>query len=146
MKRNGLQAHLPCRRRPGLELPRCLPCRSTCSCRRRSQRPAGGRFPARGLPGIRPRRRRLQGAGAATCGCAGLQRRWLAAALKDARCGSPQVPRLQPPFECQTRGTPIRWKWRIRKLSQNVCFKRMMDVREESITEMGVARERWQQS
>lgn len=76
--------------------------RAGCSCRSGygvapraaavGTRAAGGRFPARGGPGITGSRRRRCRAGAAGSGGAGLQRRWLAAALKHARGAAGSAP------------------------------------------------------
>lgn len=91
----------------------------------RTQLAAGGRFLARGVPRIRCRvGADRKGPEPATCWCAGLQRRWLAAALKDAHGGAQEVPRLHPLWMSNWR-TPIGWKWRISNLSQNVHFRRI---------------------
>lgn len=66
----------------------------------------------------------------ATGRCAGLQRRWLAAALKDAHRGAPEVPTVPPAsFWMSKPRTPIGWKRCDCKLSQNVYFGRIMDGR-----------------
>lgn len=128
-QRSRLEAHLPSRRLAGLEQPLWLSGHSTCSCLRQDAARSWREIPGSGSPrDPLASRRRSKGAGARDLPCAGLQRRWLAAALKDAhppRRGAQEVPRLHPLFECQTGEPPIGWKWRISNLSQNVYFRRL---------------------
>lgn len=68
-----------------------------------SQRAAVGRFPARGVPGIRaPRRRRLKGAGAGDRTVRGVTAALAGGGFK-GRSPPRYLLRLQPPFECQSR-------------------------------------------
>lgn len=69
----------------GLELPLLLPRHSTCSCRRQDAARSWREIPSAGSPrDPASASAQIKGQEPTTRRCAGLQRRWLAAALKDA--------------------------------------------------------------
>lgn len=87
--------YLPCRRRAGLEPPLCCPTLHVLQLWPRAAR-SWREIPRAGTPrDPATRRRRANGArSGATRRCAGLQRHWLAAALKRARGSAPPGPLL----------------------------------------------------